>query len=143
MRWQATFDPDNDSAARCRRLMVTELRDAGCPAEVVEDLMLIQAELVGNAIRHARTQYTVTVTTNDHVVRIEVFDRDTRPPALMGLDADSTSGRGLNIVAAVAAHWGWQSAEDDDNVTGKAVWAELPIAAGVQILDAGQERHDV
>jgi anti-sigma regulatory factor (Ser/Thr protein kinase) len=123
--------------------MVTQLREAGCPAEAVDDLMLIQAELVGNAIRHARTQYTVTVTTNDDVVRIEVFDRDTRPPALMGLDADSTSGRGLNIVAAVAAHWGWQSDEDDDDVTGKTVWAELPIPPGRQTPAAGVERRDV
>ena len=60
-------------------------------------------------------------------LRVEVLDYDTRPPALQLLDGDSTSGRGLHIVADVAERWGWSAVEGDR--TGKVVWAELTLLA--------------
>ena len=101
------------------------LHDAGVSPQVITDALLVLAELVGNAVRHAGTDLTVTVTVTAGVLRIEVFDYDTRTPALVGLDDESTSGRGLHIVAGVARDWGWQTAESDDGVSGKRVWAEL------------------
>jgi anti-sigma regulatory factor (Ser/Thr protein kinase) len=92
---------------------------------VIDDALLVAAELVANAVRHAQTEFTVTVRVRPGVVRLEVFDRDTRPPALLGLDSESTSGRGLHIVAGLARDWGWQTAEGDDGISGKRVWAEL------------------
>lgn len=107
--------------------MEAALTKAGVDPAVTTDALLILSELVSNAIRHARTEYTVSagVDGGEGSVRLEVFDRDTRPPALMGLDDESTSGRGLHIVAGLASDWGWSSHEGADGVSGKVVWAEI------------------
>jgi anti-sigma regulatory factor (Ser/Thr protein kinase) len=112
--------------------MVAVLADAGCRMETIENAKLLESELVGNAIRHARTDFTITVRITSDLLRIEVFDRDSRPPALIGLDADATSGRGLNIVAALSSDWGWRTAHDVDGITGKVVWAEVRLMARSQ-----------
>ncbi len=129
-RWKATFPPDAQ-AVRAARVAVNEvLAAARLDAAVTARTTLVLSEIVGNAVRHARTDFTVTIIIEAARVRLEVFDRDTRPPALMGLDSESTSGRGLHIVAAIAADWGWQTAESDDGISGKTVWAELALDAG-------------
>ncbi len=87
--------------------------------------MVVLSELVGNAVRHARTEFSVSVTWEADRLRVEVGDSDTRPPALLGLDSASTSGRGLHIVAAIADDWGWQTATNAQGMSGKRVWAEL------------------
>ena len=101
------------------------LAGAGVDQAAASDALLILGELVSNAIRHARTEFTVSVAVQSDTVRVEVFDRDTRPPALMGLDDESTSGRGLHIVAGLARDWGWNTGESADGVSGKVVWAEV------------------
>lgn len=127
MDWQGTFPPEGRSAAAARTGVVEVLTRLKVPAEVVDDVVAAVGELASNAARHARTEYTVTVAHYDGVVRIEVFDHDTRPPALLGLDDDSTSGRGLHIVSTIATDWGWHSASDSGDVAGKVVWAEFTM----------------
>jgi anti-sigma regulatory factor (Ser/Thr protein kinase) len=112
------------------------LATAGFAPNAIEDALLVLTELVGNAVRHARTHLTVSASYAEGILRLEVFDLDTRPPALLGLDDASTSGRGLHIVAAIARDWGWRTARDSDGQPGKEVWAELggsaPEAHGLQ-----------
>lgn len=127
MRWSATFAPEADNAGRARAALRQALDESGLAPAIVADALLVLGEIIGNAVRHARTEFTVSATVADGTLRLEVFDRDTRPPSLLGLDDDSTSGRGLHLVAAVATAWGWQTAEDDDGVSGKVVWAEVRI----------------
>ncbi len=89
------------------------------------DVLLVLDELAGNAVRHARTDFTASVSIADGLIRVEVLDRDTHPPTLLGFDEESTNGRGLHLVASIATGWGWHAAEDDLGVSGKVVWAEL------------------
>ncbi len=123
--WVESFPPEAAAVRRSRVGVKGALHDAGVAPQVITDALLVLAELVGNAVRHAGTELTVTVTVRNEVLRIEVFDYDTRTPALVGLDEESTSGRGLHIVAGIARDWGWQTAESVDGVSGKRVWAEL------------------
>ena len=125
--WEETFPPEAAAVRRSRAGVSGALHDAGVSPQLISDALIVLAELVGNAVRHAGTDLTVTVTVTveEGVVRVEVFDFDTRTPALVGLDDESTSGRGLHIVAGIARDWGWQTAESDDGVSGKRVWAEL------------------
>jgi anti-sigma regulatory factor (Ser/Thr protein kinase) len=116
-------------AGRARDAVENALADRALGGATVADALLVLNELVANAIRHARTEFTVTAIVDGDVVRLEVFDRDTRPPMLVGLDAESTSGRGLHIVAAVARDWGWHSAEGENGVSGKVVWADVAVAS--------------
>ena len=123
--WAETFPPEPGSLRRGRAGVEEELRRRGVGARVIDDALVVIAELMGNALRHAGTEFTVTVRIRPECVRLEVFDGDTRPPTLVGLDVDSTSGRGLHIVSAVATDWGWHTADNEAGVPGKTVWAEL------------------
>jgi hypothetical protein len=88
--------------------------------ELASDAGLIVAELANNAVTHARSGFTVSISTFDHAVRISVGD--TMP--LAGAQPDQPlpviPGHGLSVVAALAASWGVQ-----ELAGGKAVWAEL------------------
>ncbi len=128
MRWSATFAPDVGSVARARVALGAALGGGGVAAATIGDAVLVTGELAGNAVRHARTEFTVTATFDGGPIRLEVFDRDTRPPSLLGLDDESTSGRGLHLVSAIATDWGWHTAEDDQGTSGKVVWAEIGTA---------------
>ena len=86
-----------------------------------EDARLIATELVSNAVLHARTEFRLTLRSNGFdFLRIEVRDENTRMPSPAGTPQDATSGRGLEVVTALAASWGTQ--RDGD---GKVVWAEI------------------
>lgn len=136
-RCEATFGPEGDSARLARAAVDAALTKAGVDPAVTTDALLILSELVSNAIRHARTEYTVSAAVDGGTVRLEVFDRDTRPPALMGLDDESTSGRGLHIVAGLATDWGWSTGESADGVSGKLVWAEVSVDGRRRALGEG------
>lgn len=83
------------------------------------DLELATSELVTNAIRHARTIFTVRVGDVDDVVRLEVWDQSpVFPPSSV-----SEESPGLRIVDAIAERWGAESTED-----GKTVWAEFRLS---------------
>lgn len=126
-RWEGTFPPDLGAPRESRLAVDRLLRAVGAAPAAVAAARVVLSELVANAIRHARTELSVTARVCGDVVRIEVLDRDTRPPALMGLDSDSTSGRGLHIVAGLSRDWGWQTADSPDGVAGKVVWAEVAL----------------
>lgn len=128
-RIEATFAPDADAARQVRMVVGDGLEAFGLGPALITDTLLVLTELVANAVRHARTEFTVSTALKGERVRIEVFDLDTRPPALMGLDSESTSGRGLHIVSGIAQDWGWNTAEGEDGVAGKVVWAELAVDA--------------
>ncbi|MGH3341443.1 MAG: ATP-binding protein [Carbonactinosporaceae bacterium] len=94
-------------------------------AHVVADAELLVSELVTNAIRHVQGPpdgvVRVVLYQRGSSLRIEVHDADLRCPIIGRPAGDSESGRGLWVVAHVAAAWGW-----DHTATGKSVWAELP-----------------
>jgi len=125
MRWERAYPPDDEQAAAARRDADRELAATGVAPRAREDALIVVGELVTNAIRHAATEFTLALDISPERVRVEVGDRDTRPPVLVAADVDATSGRGLVLVAAVASAWGFATA-DLDGVAGKTVWAEVP-----------------
>jgi len=123
--WQGTYPPEDVAVRRSRLDVGNALGQTGLARVVIDDVLAVLTEIVGNAVRHARTECIVTASLHAGVLRVEVFDGDTHPPSLLGLDADSTSGRGLHLVTGIARDWGWRPAVSDDGVAGKRVWAEL------------------
>jgi anti-sigma regulatory factor (Ser/Thr protein kinase) len=97
---------------------------AGAPR--ADDMELITAELVSNAIRHSPAgedggEFTLTVRTAGGWARIEVSDTGTgewHPPHDDELDAEY--GRGLAIIDALADKFG-----HDVTASGQTVWAEV------------------
>jgi hypothetical protein len=99
-----------------RRFVIDVL--AGEPSPMIEDAMVVISELATNAVVHARSPFTVTVTRLPDGVRFSVRD----DKAVDGSGRPQVSKpHGLGIVSALARDWGI-----DGDVNGKVVWAELP-----------------
>jgi len=83
---------------------------------------LVVSELVTNAFRNTDDLVRVSVSADgpDPGVLVEVFDRSHRLPFLRDRGIEDTAGRGLYIVAELAADWGVRESLD-----GKTVWARL------------------
>ena len=94
--------------------------------EYADDAEIITSELVTNAVQHVRDDGTGTIVVtlarvlNPAAVTIVVSDSSSQGPIRRDTSADSDRGRGLQIVEALSAHWGWRQ-EDG----GKAVFAVL------------------
>ncbi len=84
------------------------------------EVEMVVGELAANAYVHARSPFTVSLTGLYDLVSIEVADESTEVPMLLADDVDSTHGRGLLIVDALARAWGSRPTD-----CGKVVWAEL------------------
>jgi serine/threonine-protein kinase RsbW len=76
--------------------------------------VLLVSELSGNSVRCSRSgdpgeTVTVAVMAGGGIVRVEVADRSGPVrPGLRLAGGDSDGGRGLGLVAALAAQWGWR-----------------------------------
>ena len=96
--------------------------------ELVHEAVLIASELVTNAIRHglSASDDGVELAWQRQAARVicMVTDQSPRPPVLGVADQDAESGRGLQVVQAIAAAWGWMML----SATSKAVWATLTIS---------------
>lgn len=83
-------------------------------------LALLTAEIVTNAILHARTSLRLVATEVEGGVRVAVSDGNPSPPVVKNYGVTSPTGRGLHIVKALANRWGFDPSEG-----GKTVWFEL------------------
>ena len=84
------------------------------------DARIVITELATNAVRHAQTPFRVSVDVDSDTIRLEVEDGAGALRIARELASDHT-GRGLQIVEAVATEWGI-----DHRGEKKAVWVELP-----------------
>lgn len=99
--------------------------------QYADDAAIITSELVTNVIQHVCSDGKETVgvtlarTRNPAAVTVIVSDSSPQGPALREVPADSERGRGLQIVGALSARWGWHP-----EYGGKAVFAVLAKEAG-------------
>jgi anti-sigma regulatory factor (Ser/Thr protein kinase) len=100
--------------------------------DLVEEAVIVASELVTNAIRHgtrcsvpAADVATVRLAWQRQTDRIlcVVTDSSDSPPVLEDADMTSESGRGLQVVHALAAAWGWVML----GACQKAVWATFLV----------------
>jgi anti-sigma regulatory factor (Ser/Thr protein kinase) len=98
--------------ARAARSFVGEVLGPGHPCG--DDAVLLVGEIFANSIRHSGSgapgeTVTVAVITGGGVVRVEVTDRaGPGVPELRLAGRDKEGGRGLQLVAGLAARWGWR-----------------------------------
>jgi Histidine kinase-like ATPase domain len=85
------------------------------PGHPCEDAaVLLVSELFGNSVRYSRSAdpgetVTVVVRAGGGTVRVEVVDRSgPGVPDLRPASDDTEGGRGLGLVTALAARWGWR-----------------------------------
>jgi PAS domain S-box-containing protein len=112
--------PEPASAATARHLLRDALADAN-RLEWADAGELAVSEIVTNAALHAHTDIQLRVDVYDDEVCIEVEDRNPALPIRREYDHEATTGRGLDLVAAVATACGVESLGSG----GKVVWACL------------------
>jgi hypothetical protein len=117
---RATLAPEPRSARAARDFVAHTCSDWGCSHQVTA-ATLIASELVTNAVLHARTPLTISVSRCGRQLRVGVRDHDSTPPTSRVVAPDAATGRGMQVVDALCVDWGVMSAAG-----GKLVWAILP-----------------
>ncbi|MCU1691039.1 MAG: putative sensor protein [Frankiales bacterium] len=101
----------------------------------VDAAELVVSELVTNAVLHAHTEVQVAVDVRADHVRIEVRDANPTLPSRRDYDDHATTGRGLELVAALSLDHGVEAR----GAEGKTVWA----CVGDDPADAGMSEDDL
>lgn len=134
MSWQAlAAEPGSAAVARRRVREALALVDAS--ADASETGQLLVTELVTNAVLHARTDVELLVEVTGGTLRVEVSDRSPRLPQMRRHARTAASGRGLRLVAELAAEWGV-----DTRPEGKTVWFTLDV---YEIIPTGQGEFEL
>jgi DNA-binding NarL/FixJ family response regulator len=119
---EAVLDlPQDLGSVRSARRFVREVLTQWDLLHLLDDALLVVSELAANAITHAGSDYRVRLTASARSVRIEVRDGGEGTPEPQPQSLTSEHGRGLLMVAAIAASWGIERSEGRR----KLVWAEL------------------
>ena len=110
------FAFSREAPAAARHFAVATLNAWGA-GDLAGDVALVVTELAANAIVHARSAFTVILSSRDDVLRISV--RDAVP--LDGAALRAAPQHGLAVVDALASRWGVESLGN----AGKTVWVDL------------------
>ncbi len=121
--WDSSWAVAREAASvgRTRRALTTRLSSWGLH-ELTDTTQLLASELITNALRHAHGPIRVHLRVHDALLRCEVEDADPNGPVPRTAGADAESGRGIELVDALAQAWG-----SDATLTGKTTWFELPL----------------
>jgi anti-sigma regulatory factor (Ser/Thr protein kinase) len=112
---------NHPTAAREGRHYVRECLDGwGVHTEVIDVVTLLTSEVITNAVRHAPPPLELRLHRHDLAIRVEVTDSVATPPQRIRPDLDSSGGRGLWLLDALALAWGHYTAGE-----GKRVWFEV------------------
>lgn len=126
-----------ESVSRARRFVRTTLEAASRP-DWIEAATLAVSELVTNSVLHAHSDIELRVEVEDDHVRIEVWDRSPALPMPRSYGETATTGRGLELVAAVSFEHGVESRGED----GKVIWCCVNSAFEEVNIDADLDSND-
>jgi anti-sigma regulatory factor (Ser/Thr protein kinase) len=144
----ATFPLGQAPGAPCTARNLTRATLTGWGREdVLDDALVVVSELVTNALRYGRPApggqlppapathdqpFLLSLVHCDGSVLCAVFDPGRDEPRVKEPDFFQESGRGLHVLASLAADWGWTTPDRN----GKTVWALLAPESG---RDAGAD----
>jgi anti-sigma regulatory factor (Ser/Thr protein kinase) len=117
-------DPATVGQARMWAREHVSARTASRPRrnDLADDIATVVSELMTNALRAGSAHTVVTLHIGPEAITVAVTDSVAALPELREAGPTETSGRGLQIVAALSTDWGvttWN--------VGKTVWAEVPV----------------
>jgi anti-sigma regulatory factor (Ser/Thr protein kinase) len=96
--------------------------------------VLLTSELVTNAISHEPgDNVMLAIACSGGVLRVDVYDTSRSLPVVVDAPADAEAGRGLMLVATLAADWGYY-----ETPAGKAVYFALTCQLGEITQDRPQ-----
>lgn len=114
--------PGSSSSARTARDLLREQLAGRFSPSVLDDLLLLVSELVGNAVAATSELLRLTVTCDDDMLRVELIDGSEVLPQLDDRGPLAENGRGLWLVDALALAWGAVP-----QPFGKMVWFTLRV----------------
>jgi anti-sigma regulatory factor (Ser/Thr protein kinase) len=83
-------------------------------------LAVLVSEITTNAVLHARTEFSITVSSAGNRIRVSVEDASAKLPIEKQYGPAEPTGRGLKLVSSLASDWGVEV-----KPSGKVVWFEL------------------
>jgi anti-sigma regulatory factor (Ser/Thr protein kinase) len=104
------------------RLMLHAALGPHVAQPTVEELAVVVSELATNAVRHARSPFSVSVEV-DGYVRVEVEDHSLETPTPRVAAPTDAGGRGLTIIDAFCDRWGTEIEAHT-----KCVWCERDLS---------------
>jgi anti-sigma regulatory factor (Ser/Thr protein kinase) len=117
------FPRSRDAPRLARHELAHSLERAGHDAIFIANASLVLTELAANAVLHARSPFSLAVTSDAWTVRIAVEDQAPMREAHTHGDASglvAQPSHGLGLIDAISTRWGV-----DRTARGKVVWAEL------------------
>jgi anti-sigma regulatory factor (Ser/Thr protein kinase) len=114
-----SFPCERDSIRAARHFVTGTLTPAASDA-LADDAAIIATELAANAVLHAKSAFTVTVSASASAVRIAVRDGGLLTTASGAEPFQLRHDHGLGVVSRIARRWAVERLPD-----GKVVWAEL------------------
>lgn len=118
--------PSSPESVRIARFHVRAALGSHGLGEYADDAETITSELVTNAVQHVCDDgvqgigVTIVRVWNPNAVTVVVSDSSREGPIKRDASADSSQGRGLQIVEALSTSWGWRAQDG-----GKAIFAML------------------
>jgi serine/threonine-protein kinase RsbW len=122
VRSSRTFIAEARSVGAARRYVRGVLR--AHPLAHIDAVELMVSELATNSVKHADSDFKVSINDSGGEIRVEVRDTGRGQPVLRFPAPTEPSGRGLRIVEALSTAWGTV-----DSPHGKTVWFKLPSKA--------------
>lgn len=116
-------------AVPCARLHARHILREWALTPLTDQTELVVSELVTNAMRASRAArppaaVRVWLLSDNRTVAVLVWDASPQAPTRTQASDDAEYGRGLLLVEAASANWGWYAPR---NRSGKVVWALLEM----------------
>ncbi|MCX4558302.1 ATP-binding protein [Streptomyces phaeochromogenes] len=126
LRCVLPFEAESAEVCLLRRAASAQLNLWGM-REAAEEAELLVTELATNVIKHVGegASATLILELQSERLRVEVHDKSHVVPSLGSASCDEECGRGLHLLAALAADWGTVL-----SAAGKAVWCEVTLDYG-------------
>jgi two-component sensor histidine kinase len=115
-----TFPKTPTAVTHARRFVLEALGEVG--PDVADNAAVMVSELATNSVRHAASQFTVTIDRTADEIRVSVDDDGAGLPMVKSPPPAEPTGRGLRIVGALADAWG---VTPHAHGPGKSVWFTL------------------
>lgn len=116
--------PAAPASARVARRFVAATCELWRCEDASEDAVAIVSELVGNVVRHTRSEADLRLELRRQLLTVAVSDQDPGFPVRRPPSTTRESGLGLGIVTHLATAWG----ANPTSTGGKVVWATIRLS---------------
>ncbi len=119
------LDGGTEMAGRARAFAASVLAEWDIDEPLCESAVLAVGELVANALTHGAPPVSLRLRRTDRRLIVEVADGDDHLPRRRRAARTDESGRGIEVLAAIATAWGARRCDTGDC---KVVWCEFALA---------------